>query len=164
MGAYERLGVRPVINATCHWTIYGGSVMWPAVIEARAEARESGVDMRSLLDQASEVISRYTHAEASYVVSGCAAALQAGAAAILAGDDPVRQVALPHTAGLMKHQFIARSFPRRRTPDGREYAYQSYAQAVMGAGGTFVEVGSDADGVTREELEAAFTSETAGVY
>ena len=164
MGAYERLGARPVINATCHWTIYGGSIMWPEVVEAMAEARESCVDMRALLDGAGEVISRYTRAEASYVVSGCAAALQAGAAAILAGDDPVRQAALPHADGLMKHQFIARRFPRRRTPDGREYAYQSYAQAVMGAGGTFVEVGSDADGVTREELEAAFTSETAGVY
>src|SRR4051812_13312408 len=109
MGAYERLGARPVINATCHWTIYGGSIMWPEVVDAMAEARQACVDMRRLLDGASEVISHYTHAEASYVVSGCAAALQAGAAAIMAGDDPVRQAALPHTAGLMKHQFIARS-------------------------------------------------------
>ena len=77
MGAYDRLGVRPIINATCHWTMYGGSVMWPEVIEAMASARESCVDMRRLLDSAGEVISRYTHAEASYVVSGCAAALQA---------------------------------------------------------------------------------------
>jgi hypothetical protein len=28
MGVYERLGVRPIINATCHWTAFGGSVMW----------------------------------------------------------------------------------------------------------------------------------------
>ena len=32
MGIYERLGVRPVINATCHWTKYGGAVMWPQLI------------------------------------------------------------------------------------------------------------------------------------
>src|SRR3954451_23452472 len=147
MGAYERLGVRPVINATCHWTIYGGSVMWPEVIEAMAEARESCVDMRSLLNQVSEVICRYTHAESSYVVSGCAAALQAGAAAILTGDDPVKMSGLPHTAGRMKNEFIIRRFVRRRTADGREYAYQSYAQAVAGAGGMFVEIGNDAEGV-----------------
>ena len=73
MGAYERLGVRPVINATCHWTIYGGTVMWPEAIEAMAEARHACVDMRTLLDRAGEVISRYTHAEGSHVVSGCAA-------------------------------------------------------------------------------------------
>jgi L-seryl-tRNA(Ser) seleniumtransferase len=164
MGAYDRLGVRPIINATCHWTIYGGSVMWPEVIEAMASARESCVDMRRLHDAAGEVISRYTHAEASYVVSGCAAALQAGAAAILTGDDPGKMAALPHTAGLMKNEFIIRRFVRRRTADGREYAYQSYAQAVAGAGGVFVEVGNEADGVARAELEAAFTSETAGVY
>jgi D-glucosaminate-6-phosphate ammonia-lyase len=164
MTAYAKLGVRPVINATCHWTIYGGSVMWPEVIEAMAEARTSCVDMRHLLDAASEVISRYTHAEASYVVSGCAAALQAGAAAILTGDDPVKMAALPHTANLPKRQFITRRFPRRRAPDGREYAYQSYAQAVSGAGGTFVEIGDEALGITRAELESAFTSATAGVY
>ena len=76
MNAYGRLGVRPVVNATCHWTIYGGTVMWPEVIEAMAEAQHACVDMRRLLDRASEVISRYTHAESSYVVSGCAAALQ----------------------------------------------------------------------------------------
>src|SRR3954451_3794430 len=114
MGAYERLGVRPVINATCHWTIYGGSVMWPEVIEAMAEARESCVDVRTLLDKASEVISHHTHAEASYVVSGCAAALQAGAAAILTGDDPVAMAALPHASGLTKRQFLTRRFPRRK--------------------------------------------------
>ena len=164
MGAYEKLGVRPVINATCHWTIYGGSVMWPEVIEAMAEARESCVDMRRLLDSASEVISRHTHAEASYVVSGCAAALHAGAAAIVTGDDPVAMAALPDTSSLPKRQFLTRRFPRRRTADGREYAYQSYAQAVSGAGGTFVEIGSADGGVERAELEAAFTPETAGVY
>ena len=157
MNGYERYGVRPVINATCHWTIYGGSIMWPEVIEAMAAARHACVDMRKLLDAASEVISRYTHAEASYVVSGCAAALQAGAAAILTGDDPVKMAELPHTAGLINNEFIARRFPRRRTADGREYVYRSYAQAVYGAGGVFVEVG-DATGADREQFEAAFTS------
>ena len=62
----------PVINATCHHTVYGGSVMWPEVVEAMAAARRACVDMRRLLDHASEVISGYTHAEASHVVSGCA--------------------------------------------------------------------------------------------
>ena len=52
MSIYERLGVRPVLNATCHWTAYGGSVMWPEVIEAMAEARRHCVDMRQLLDRA----------------------------------------------------------------------------------------------------------------
>ena len=163
MGVYEQLGVRPIINATCHWTVYGGSVMWPEVVEAMADARRSCVDVRQLLDRASEVITRYTHAEAAHVVSGCAAGLQVGAAAIMTGDDQVKMEALPHTAGLMKREFIARRFERRRDAAGREYVHWGYAHAVRGAGGEFVEVG-DRDGVAREEFAAAFGPQTAGVY
>src|SRR5919201_6487709 len=100
MGVYERIGVRPLINATCHWTVYGGTVMWPEVIDAMVDARRSCVDMRELLDRTSAIISRYTHAEASLVVSGCAAALEVGAAAIMTGADRFKMEALPHSAGL----------------------------------------------------------------
>src|SRR4051794_10014008 len=140
MGVYERLGGRPVINATCHWPAFGGSVMWPEVIEAMAEARRACVDRRRLLDAASEVISGYTHAEASHVVSGCAAGLQVGAGAMMTGDDKVKMEALPHTAGVMNNEFIARRFPRQRDAAGREYVHWGYAHAVRGAGGDFVEV------------------------
>ena len=163
MSVYEALGVRPVINATCHWTVYGGTIMWPEVTAAMAEARRASVDLRHLLDRASEIISRYTHAEASHVLSGCAAGLQAGAAAIMTGDDPVKMAALPHTAGRMKHEFVARRTGRRRAPEGTTYPHWGYAQAVQGAGGVLVEVGDDG-GVTAEDLVAAFGPGTAGVY
>lgn len=163
MGVYERLGVRPVINATCHWTVYGGSVMWPEVVEAMAEARRSCVDMRRLLDRASDILAPYTHAEAGYVVSGCAAALQIGAAAMMTGDDRVKMAALPHTHGMMPNEFVARRFPRQRDPAGRTYVNWGYAHAVRGAGGQFVEVGGDGD-LTRDDLIAAFGPSTAGVY
>ena len=162
-GVYERLGVRRIINATCHWTAYGGTVMWPEVVEAMADARRACVDMRELLDRAGAFISRYTHAEASFVTSGCAAGLQVGAAAMMTGDDKVKMEALPHTAGLMKHEFVARRFPRQRTADGRAYVHWGYAHAVRGAGGVFVEVGGP-DGTTRQEFEAALGPNTAGVY
>lgn len=163
MGVFESLGVRPVINATCHHTVYGGTVMWPEVIEVMADARRACVDMRLLLDRASEIITRYTHAEAGYVVSGCAAALQIGAAAIMTGDDKVKMEALPHTVGLMKNEFIARRFARQRDRSGREYVHWGYAHAVRGAGGVFTEVGGDA-GATRDEVAAALSPNTAGVY
>jgi L-seryl-tRNA(Ser) seleniumtransferase len=137
--------------------------MWPEVIEAMAEARRHCVDMRRLLDHAGEAISHHTHAGASYVTSGCAAALQVGAAAILTGSDKVKMEALPHTADFPRREFVVRPFARQRTADGREYTHWGYAHAVRGAGGVFVEAGTSA-GVTEEELRAAFGPRTAGVY
>ncbi|MEA2596025.1 MAG: D-glucosaminate-6-phosphate ammonia-lyase [Thermomicrobiales bacterium] len=163
MGVYDRLGVRPVINATCHWTDYGGALMWPDVIEAMADARRSYVNVHDLIDRAGPVISGYTHAEATHIVSGCAAGLLAGAAAIMTGNDVVKMAALPHTAGVMKHEFVAHRFARRRDESGREYPVWSYAQAVRTAGGVMVEVGDDG-GVTREALAGAIGPKTAGVY
>ena len=167
MYTYERLGVRRVINATCHWTNFGGTVMWPEVIEAMAAARGACVDMRALLDAASVEISKHTHAEASYVVSGCAAGLMAGAAAILTGDDRRRMMHLPHTFDQtgkprFKNEFVARRFGRLRDPEG-EFEYWGYAHAVRGAGAEFREVG-DAAGLSREQFEAGFGPNTAGVY
>src|SRR5579884_730485 len=108
MGVYEDFGVRRIINATCHHTIYGGTVMWPEVSKAMEDARQSCVVMRELLDRASEIISKHTHAEASHVVSGCAAALEVGAAAILAGEDRVKIAALPDTHEFARNEIIAR--------------------------------------------------------
>lgn len=162
MKTYERLGVRRVINATCHWTVYGGTVMWPEVLDAMRDAARSCVDMRQLLDAASSVICRHTHAEAAHVVSGCAAGLMAGAAAILAGGDPAKMARLPDTAGL-KNEFVSRRYARRVSPSGDEYPAYGYAHAVRGAGGIFSEVG-DAGGVTAAQFEAAFGPKTSGVY
>jgi len=163
MGVYERLGVRPVINATCHWTDYGGALMWPEVIEAMADARRCYVNIHDLLDHAGAHISRYTHAEATHIVSGCSAGLLAGAAAIMTRDDTHKMAALPHTSGVMKHEFIAHRCPRRLDELGREYPAWTYAHAVRAAGGTLVEVGNES-GVTREEIAAAIGPNTAGVY
>lgn len=163
MGIYERLGVRPLINATCHWTDYGGTIMWPEVIEAMADARRSCVSVRELFDRASAVITSYTHADAAHILSGCAAALQVGAAAIMTGNDVVKMAALPQTAGVMKNEFLSRSYARARDDSGRTYPLWGYAHAVRTAGGVLVEVG-DQHGVTREQFEAAFGPNTVGVY
>src|SRR5215218_8749794 len=97
---YAQLGVRPVVNATCHWTRFGGTIMPPAVLDAMRAAADAYVDVTALQDAASRVIARHTHAEAGYVVSGCAAALMVGAAAIMTGDDPARMARLPDTSGM----------------------------------------------------------------
>jgi uncharacterized pyridoxal phosphate-dependent enzyme len=164
---HERYGLKPVINATCHWTTFGGTVMWPEVSVAMAEASVACVDMRSLQDEASRRISARTNGEASLVVSGCAAALMVGAAAIMTGHDHRRMASLPHTAAIegsfkFPNGFVTRRFGRVADIHG-EYEAWGYAHAVRGAGGVFQEVG-DADHLTREDFEAGFDNHTAGVY
>src|SRR5690242_20865033 len=109
---YAKLGVRRVLNATCHWTRFGGTIMAPPVLDAMRAAASAYVDLNELQDAASRVIAEHTHAEAGYVVSGCAAALMVGAAAVMTGDDPAAMARLPDTTGL-KDEWVARSFPRR---------------------------------------------------
>jgi D-glucosaminate-6-phosphate ammonia-lyase len=151
---YAKLGVRRVLNATCHWTRFGGTVMPPPVLDAMRAAADAYVDLTELHDAASRVIAEHTHAEAGYVVSGCAAALMIGAAAVMSGDDPAVMARLPDTTGL-KNEWIARPFGRRKSKRGQEYAHYGYAHAVRGAGGRFVET---------DDLESAFGPNTAGVY
>lgn len=155
---YARLGVRRVVNATCHWTRFGGTIIPPPVLDAMRAAAGAYVDLTELHDAASRVIAEHTHAEAGYVVSGCAAALMVGAAAVMSGDDPAAMARLPDTTGL-KNEWIARPFERRTNKAGGQYAHYGYAHAVRGAGGRFVEVSGGLDAI-----EAAFGPETAGVY
>lgn len=159
---YAALGLRPIINATCHHTRVGGTLIPAEVVDAMRAAAESHVDMNKLQLAAGEVIARHTHAEAGYVVSGCAAAILVGTAAVLTGKDRAKMMQLPDIAG-MKSEVIAERFPRRRNDDGLEYIHYGYAHAVKTTGVTLVEVG-DGNVTRAEELDAAFTPDTAMVY
>lgn len=159
---YGALGLRRFINATCHWTKMGGTLMPDVVVEAMQAAARSYVDMTELQKAAGRVIAKHTHADDGYVVSGCAAALLVGAAAILTGKDPAKMMQLPDLTG-MKSEVIAKRFERRRKTDGTEYVHYGYAHAVKTTGVQFVEVG---DGLRTDEREfrAAFSDRTALVY
>ncbi|MBM3958662.1 MAG: aminotransferase class V-fold PLP-dependent enzyme [SAR202 cluster bacterium] len=159
---YASLGVRKFINATCHHTIIGGTLIPEVSLDAMRSAAAFHVDMMELERAAGRVIAHYTHAEDGYVTSGCAAAMLVGTAAILTGTDIARMYRLPDTTG-MKSLCIAKRFPRKKSPEGVEYADPGYAMAVQTAGVKFVEVG-DGSVVTRAQYEAAFSDEVALVY
>ncbi len=154
---YAALGVRRFINATCHHTMYGGTLLPEVSLQAMQAAADSAVDMLELQKAAGGVISRYTHAEDGFIVSGCAAAMMVGTAAILTGTDPAKMEQLPDTTG-MKSLCVAKRFARRVSPAGDDYVDHGYAMAVRTAGVRFIEVGDTAV-VTPEEYEAAFGSD-----
>ena len=72
---YERLGIKPIINALGPATRVSGSIMPTEVADAMRDASQYCVDITSLQARASQIISGHTGAEAGYVTSGAAAGL-----------------------------------------------------------------------------------------
>ncbi|MEW6750381.1 MAG: aminotransferase class V-fold PLP-dependent enzyme [Candidatus Latescibacterota bacterium] len=106
---FDKLGVRPIINAVGPATRLSGGIMRPEVAEAMAQASQHCVDMAELQARACEIIARITGAEAGYVTSGAAAGLLLGTAACVTGLDPVKMNALPDTAGMPNRVVMPRS-------------------------------------------------------
>jgi uncharacterized pyridoxal phosphate-dependent enzyme len=147
---YEELGVKPVINARGHNTVLGGSTPSPRVKEAMERAERNYVEMRELLERSGEIIAELLGAEAAYVTPGAAAAMALGTAACITGDDIDKMARLPDTAGL-KNKVLIQS--------KQHYAYE---RATTIVGTKLVEVG-DANGTTRDQLEAALGPDVANV-
>ncbi|MDA0262718.1 MAG: aminotransferase class V-fold PLP-dependent enzyme [Chloroflexi bacterium] len=148
--AYQRLGVKPVINATGSVTKYGGTRTRPEVMEVMAGAARIMVNVDELNRKAGEEIARITGAEAGFVCSGAAGGLVLQAAACIAGKDPVKMRRLPDTTG-MKREIIIQNM--HRFP---------YEQAYRAGGAKLVEIG-DSRYSHPWELEGAIGENTAAV-
>ena len=147
---YEKLGVRPVINAISNQTVLGGSTPPSAVRDAMEEASLQWVEMRELLDKAGDYIAGVLGSEAAYVTSGCAAALTLSTAACMAGTDPDKIGRLPDTTG-MKNEVLIQ----------KKHRY-GFDRCYTLSGAKLVEVGSES-GCTADQLEAAIGPNTAAV-
>jgi L-seryl-tRNA(Ser) seleniumtransferase len=148
---YENLGVRPIINAGGSKTILGGSRISPAVQAAAEAANRYYVEMEDLLKGSGQILAGILGAEAALVTPGCFSAIALGTAAIMTGSDPQKIDQLPDTSG-MKHEFIIQKCQRYK-----------YDRALSTFGGKLVEAG-DESGTSVEQLEAAITPQTAGLY
>jgi D-glucosaminate-6-phosphate ammonia-lyase len=104
-GIYEKLGVRPVINAVGTVTVLGGSLIAPEVQRAMEEASRSFVRIHELQEKAGRRIAELTGAEAAFVSAGASAALCLATCAVTAGKDPARMNQLPDLTG-MKSEII----------------------------------------------------------
>lgn len=157
MSILAGLGLVPVINAAGTLTRLGGQPMAPEVAAAMAEAAGVSLDMAALQLAAGRALARATGAEAGMVTTGAAAALTLAAAACLAGNDPARMAALPHTEALANEILIPRT---HRT---------QYSRAVAVAGARLVDVGHNdrgtgagIRGLEAWEIAAARTPRTVG--
>jgi D-glucosaminate-6-phosphate ammonia-lyase len=148
---YDRLGIRPLINARGSHTRLGGSIMPQEVIDAMREAASAYIVLDELQDKASKLIARATGAEAGMITGGAAAGLLLGTAACIAGSDPARVDQLPDTTGL-KNEVIVHKGHRN-----------GYDHSVRATGAKMVEIGYGHHAIPYQ-LEAAFTECTAMVF
>ena len=151
VSVYERLGVRPSINAIGAGTVVGGSGPPRIVREKMEEVSRSFADMGELLTKAGAFVADVMNVEAVFITSGGAAGLALSAAACIAGSDPDRLSRLPDTTG-MKGEILVQK---------KHFAY--YDRVLASAGARLVEAGGGAS-CTNEQLEDAIGPNTAAVY
>lgn len=147
---YKGLGVVPVINAAGSITRLGGSRTRPEVLDLMSQAARVMVNIDDLNRAAGKELARLTGAEAGLVCSGAAGGLVLQAAAVIAGNDPVKMRQLPNTDGL-KNEIVIHTM--HRFP---------YDQAYRAAGARMVEFG-DYLYAHPWQLEGAINERTAAV-
>jgi uncharacterized pyridoxal phosphate-dependent enzyme len=102
---YSRLGVKTIINCRGTWTYLSGSLEFPEVRAAQAEAAQHFVNIVDLQHAAGRRLAELTGAESGIITSGAAGAMAAATAACIAGSDPQKIWQLPDITGL-KHEVI----------------------------------------------------------
>jgi L-seryl-tRNA(Ser) seleniumtransferase len=142
---YQRLGVRPIINAVGTLTTLSGSLMLPEVKRAMEEASGSFVRIHELQEKAGRRLAELTGAEAAFVTAGASAALCLATCAVTAGKDRARINQLPDLTG-MKSEIIIQKVHRN-----------SYDHAFRMVGVKLVDV------TTADEVRRAITDKTAAL-
>lgn len=97
---YEKVGVRPLINARGTWTYLSGSLIFPEVREAMEAASRQFVDIFELQAGVGKKLAALAGTESAMVTSGSAGAMAAATAACIAGSDPEKIWRLPDITGL----------------------------------------------------------------
>ena len=153
MSIYERLGVKPIINANASATRLGGSLFAPPVIDAMREASQSFVDMYQLQEAVSRRVAELTRNEDAFVCAGAAAGLVLGTLACMSGSD-MGLVARLHrhgAAALPRHEVIIHCGSRN-----------PYDLAINLAGAQIIQIGNVWQTLPWE-LEGAISERTAAV-
>jgi L-seryl-tRNA(Ser) seleniumtransferase len=97
--------VKTIINCRGTWTYLSGSLEFPEVLRAQAEAAEYFVNMLDLQRAVGKRLAELTGAESGIVTSGSAGAMAAATAGCMAGTDDKYIWQLPDTTGL-KHEVV----------------------------------------------------------
>jgi seryl-tRNA(Sec) selenium transferase len=144
---YHSIGVDPVINCVGTYTIIGGSLERPEVVQAMHDASGHFVQYDELAFGIGRRLADITGAEWGMVSAGCAAGMKHVTAACVTGGNPEKLIRIPDLAGFDKTEVI---IPRR--------SRNSYDHAIRNIGVTIITV------ETPEELNKALSKRTAMIY
>jgi uncharacterized pyridoxal phosphate-dependent enzyme len=151
VSVYDQLGVRQLINASTTFTVLGGSLMPPVVLDAMHSAAGAFVDMHELHERAGAELARLTGNEAAYVTPGCAAGIVLSVLGARTQGDLKRIALLPDGPGLPNEVIMHAA---HRIP---------YDLALQLGGARIRQVGNVLQ-TFDWELEAAITDSTAAVF
>jgi L-seryl-tRNA(Ser) seleniumtransferase len=140
---YEKLGVRPFINAAGTYTVLSASTMPEEVQAAIGIASKYPVQLEELLKASGEYLAKRLQCEAALVTAGAASALTLGTAACITHGNPTAVVGIPLDMTGLKNEVIVQ----------KTHRYE-YDHALRNCAIRFVEV------ETLAEYEAAFTEHT----
>ncbi len=144
---YRSIGVEPIINCRGTFTILGGSVERPEVLEAMKAASGYFAQYDELAYGIGQRLGELTKTEWGVVTAGCAAAMKHFTAACVTGGNPERLIRIPNLTGMEKTEVI---IPR--------YSRNVYDHAVRNIGVKVITV------ETAEEMRKAINEHTAMIY
>ncbi|MBL8295490.1 MAG: hypothetical protein JNN08_26830, partial [Bryobacterales bacterium] len=139
----KELGVRPIINAAGAYTMFTATLMRPETVQAIEAMSHRFVRLDELNDAVGKRIAQMLGAPAAMVTSGAAAALLAGTAGVLTGNNPDLIKTIPDLPG-----------PRREVLVQKSHRFP-YDHLVRNTGIKLIEV------ETREQLLNAIGPQTA---
>ena len=144
---YRSIGVEPIINCRGTFTIIGGSIERPEVLEAMEAASGYFAQYDELAFGLGQRLAELTKTEWGVITAGCAAAMKHFTAACVTGGNPERLIRIPNLAGMEKTEVI---IPR--------YSRNLYDHAVRNIGVKVITV------ETAEEMRKAINEHTAMIY
>jgi D-glucosaminate-6-phosphate ammonia-lyase len=144
---YQSIGVDPVINCVGTYTIIGGSLERPEVVEAMHAASGFFVQYDELAFGVGRRLADLTGAEWGMVSSGCAGAIKHVTAACITGGNPEKLIRIPDLSGFDKTEVV---IPRS--------SRNAYDHGIRNIGVEIITVD------TLDELEKALNSRTAMIY
>jgi len=106
MSFYEKMGLKPLVNASETYTNLGGSLMAEETLDAMRQAGRGFVDMGELMDAVCARTAALTRNEAAFVTSGAAAGVILSAASALCGLDESLHDQLPFTGSFPKNRIL----------------------------------------------------------